>query len=307
FLSTSLSFFFLYYLVLEGVIGATFGKLIVGLRILDTNGKPASLFSILLRNLFRFMDLLLFPFLFIMFMEGTKGRQRFGDFVARAIVIKVPQKLKPEVALLPASTTRRLFCLVLDLFCLSLLAGGLSLLIPPGQEALSLILLNLIPLVILFYFLFPTALWGGTPGKLLLGLIVVDEYGHPVGLGGMLIRTLFLPCDMNPFSYLCAVLSRRKQRMGDVAGGTLVIRTGYRWHFPVVFLVTLFLAVSLNFAGRMNPNSFLKQSYALKVSGRPITSGDLTLWAEWATIPYQQILSIPELIREATTEKPIGR
>jgi len=68
---------------------------------------------------------------------------------------------------------------------------------------------------------------GRTPGKRLLGLRVVRADGAPVGLAESLVRNLLRAVEL-PLGYAPAVLavalSARRQRLGDVAAGTLVVR-----------------------------------------------------------------------------------
>ena len=68
---------------------------------------------------------------------------------------------------------------------------------------------------------------GATPGKRALGLIVLHRDGTPVGLPASLTRNLLRAVDFLPLLYgfglLSVVLSRDFQRLGDIAGGTLVV------------------------------------------------------------------------------------
>ena len=84
-------------------------------------------------------------------------------------------------------------------------------------------------LVIVGYdILFEVLASGRTPGKRWTGLRVVRTGGQPVGFITSTIRNLLRPVDFLPFSYLVGIVSilvtRRNQRLGDVAAGTLVVR-----------------------------------------------------------------------------------
>jgi uncharacterized RDD family membrane protein YckC len=78
--------------------------------------------------------------------------------------------------------------------------------------------------------LYPTAFEvyfsGATPGKRALGLIVLHSDGTPVGLPASLTRNLLRAADFLPLLYgfglLAMLLSRDFQRLGDIAGGTVV-------------------------------------------------------------------------------------
>jgi len=73
-------------------------------------------------------------------------------------------------------------------------------------------------------------LWRGqTIGKRLFGLRVVDASGLRLEPAQVIVRNLMRFVDLLPAAYLvggiACVLSRRRQRLGDMAAGTVVIRT----------------------------------------------------------------------------------
>ena len=69
---------------------------------------------------------------------------------------------------------------------------------------------------------------GRTPGKAMNGLRVVRESGAPVTFGTSAVRNVIRIIDILPGTYLVGmvsiVITRRNQRVGDLAAGTLVIR-----------------------------------------------------------------------------------
>ncbi len=81
-------------------------------------------------------------------------------------------------------------------------------------------------LMLLYYFATEAA-WGQTVGKRLLGLTVVSADGSPAGAGAIAVRTLLRLVDTLPFLYLLGLivmlLTERKQRIGDLAAGTVVV------------------------------------------------------------------------------------
>jgi uncharacterized RDD family membrane protein YckC len=68
---------------------------------------------------------------------------------------------------------------------------------------------------------------GRTPGKRLAGLRVVQLDGGQVGLPGSLVRNLLRAVEL-PLAYAPAILAvalgARRQRLGDLVAGTLVVR-----------------------------------------------------------------------------------
>jgi uncharacterized RDD family membrane protein YckC len=77
-----------------------------------------------------------------------------------------------------------------------------------------------------YYVLFES-LWGRTIGKLLTGIRVVTESGTRAGPGRILTRTVMRLLDgLGGYllGFLVAMTSRRRQRLGDITGGTIVVR-----------------------------------------------------------------------------------
>lgn len=71
---------------------------------------------------------------------------------------------------------------------------------------------------------------GRTPGKRALGIRVVDADGGPCSYRAAKLRTLGRFGDFLPVAYLTAfgsmALTERRQRLGDLLGGTVVVRGG---------------------------------------------------------------------------------
>ncbi len=83
-----------------------------------------------------------------------------------------------------------------------------------------------------YYVAFEAAPGGATPGKRATGIRVADGAGGRAGLKAVLIRTALRPIDslpwLAPYSfgvlYALATGPERRQRLGDVAADTRVIR-----------------------------------------------------------------------------------
>jgi uncharacterized RDD family membrane protein YckC len=72
---------------------------------------------------------------------------------------------------------------------------------------------------------------GATPGKMLLGIQVVDETGGPPGLQAAFKREAMLVVDYFPYVFplvglIAALRSEQQQRLGDRVAGTFVIQVG---------------------------------------------------------------------------------
>jgi uncharacterized RDD family membrane protein YckC len=77
-----------YYIVPESLFGASFGKLLTGLRVVRVDGRALGLGSVVTRNVLRLIDGL--PFLYLvggLFVLGTASSQRLGDLAAGTTVV----------------------------------------------------------------------------------------------------------------------------------------------------------------------------------------------------------------------------
>jgi len=80
---------FLYFIILEGIVGATIGKMVLKMKVVKEDGSPCGLGAALIRNILRIVDAL--PFLYIIGMiliARSNKKQRFGDRIAHTIVVK---------------------------------------------------------------------------------------------------------------------------------------------------------------------------------------------------------------------------
>jgi uncharacterized RDD family membrane protein YckC len=84
--------------------------------------------------------------------------------------------------------------------------------------------------VYLGYYIICEGIWSRTPGKMMLGLIVVTSDGYTIGWSKAIVRTLIRLIEVNPAFFggapagLTIILSHRNQRLGDMAADTVVIR-----------------------------------------------------------------------------------
>ena len=136
-----------------------------------------------------------------------------------------------------AGAGNRGFAALVDVIVAALIVAGMlsvralvALAIPGGVLfALTGALVMLTLLVAWSYFVLLEWLWGGrTLGKRLFGLRVIGSDGAPASFTSVLIRNLVRIVDFLPAFYglglLAIVVSRRSQRLGDLAAGTFVVR-----------------------------------------------------------------------------------
>lgn len=79
---------FLYHSIAEGIGTVTVGKLICGLRVVQADGRPATLKGAFIRDLAYHLDALFFGLIGYMSMRKGPLQQRFGDVWARTVVVK---------------------------------------------------------------------------------------------------------------------------------------------------------------------------------------------------------------------------
>lgn len=161
--------------------------------------------------------------------------------MSERIWIDTPESV--DLSLEPAGLGTRFLAALIDglimggaLFLLMMLSVGMGLfgaeMMGPGDllgiGLLYAVLLLLFGLLFIAYKPFFEAIWNGqTPGKRWVGIRVVQANGLPVGIGSVIIRNLMRFVDVLPFYYMVGIISllatRRNQRLGDLAAGTMVV------------------------------------------------------------------------------------
>lgn len=109
------------------------------------------------------------------------------------------------------------------------------------------------------YFAIFESVWRGqTPGKRLVGLRVIDVSGRPLTVYAALIRNLLRTVDQLPGIYALAIISvlvtRRNQRIGDLAAGTVVVHERLEAAAPGAPAVT---SASRHGAHRLGPQEIV--------------------------------------------------
>lgn len=152
----------------------------------------------------------------------------------------VASVVTPEAVLLelrPAGLGSRMLALGLDLLLQFgalwvLLVGWLA----TGQSSETAAVVASLVIVFLITFGYPVVmetLWGRSLGKLALGLRVITTEGGPVRFRHAAIRSLLFVVDFwippgGLTGVTCVLVTRRSQRLGDLAAGTIVVRSGRR-------------------------------------------------------------------------------
>jgi uncharacterized RDD family membrane protein YckC len=103
-----------YFIVPEGLFGASFGKILNGLCVVRIDGAPITFGSIVIRNVLRLIDVLPGAYLLggvLVLVSG--GSQRLGDLVAGTTVIRRVSATSPHATRHPARGARRVLGLAL--------------------------------------------------------------------------------------------------------------------------------------------------------------------------------------------------
>jgi uncharacterized RDD family membrane protein YckC len=80
---------FLYFIILEGFMGATIGKFLLGIRVVKLDGSHIGLGAAIIRNLLRIIDALPTAYILGAILIWTSSRkQRLGDRVAHTVVVR---------------------------------------------------------------------------------------------------------------------------------------------------------------------------------------------------------------------------
>jgi uncharacterized RDD family membrane protein YckC len=145
------------------------------------------------------------------------------------ITIATPEGIELELVLAGAGS--RFIAAVVD-FALEVLLIVLAALVTTdligGGIGEALLAISIFAALYVYDVAFEVLAAGRTPGKRLTHLRVVRDRGNPVDLPASAIRNLLRVIDLLPGAYLVGLMSilltKRNQRLGDLAAGTLVIR-----------------------------------------------------------------------------------
>lgn len=149
-----------------------------------------------------------------------------------SLLIRTPEGI--EFALPLAGPFSRMLALTIDLCVIAMLDSVLQKLLGPlgffGEDLATAMHVVLYFALTLIYGAVSEWVWRGqTVGKRLVGLRVVDARGLRLEPSQVIVRNLLRFIDALPAFYLvggaACVLNRYRQRLGDLAAGTVVIRT----------------------------------------------------------------------------------
>ena len=143
---------------------------------------------------------------------------------------------------------------------------------------------------------------GSTPGKLLFGLVVGRNGGGRAGLARTFVRELVLPLDLVVIGFLLAALLPRRQRLGDLIDGTVVVNSKIGAVAPALGILLLGAAAyaTLVYAGGIAAAQRLATDASRYASGL-ITRSSPSPVATSAPTPIETIPLVPPSPRPTTT------
>lgn len=251
----------LWFAIPEMAFCASVGKLFCHLRVRSTNGEYPSFVSVIVRNLLRPIDIILFPLIIVAaLMENSTMHRRLGDILGRTFVLKNFGAPPRQYALsldIVASASARSVAFLIDFAFFALFGLGVALFLSPETPAFSMMVLVLSPILAFLFFTIPEWLTKTSPGKWLWGFAVCLEDGSAVDLQSTLVRTFWRVVDTNPVGFLTSLFSVRRQRPGDTAAGTVVIKADRKWQGFAGLICIAVISISTLYAGLSNRDSFM--------------------------------------------------
>lgn len=77
----------LYFVIMEGIWGATVGKFLLKIKVVKVDGSPCDIQASLIRNVLRVVDGLFIYLVGIILIVKSDKKQRFGDMIAKTVVV----------------------------------------------------------------------------------------------------------------------------------------------------------------------------------------------------------------------------
>lgn len=143
--------------------------------------------------------------------------------------IATPEGVELELRL--AGLGSRFSAELIDILIKAVLLGALVLIayLAFGEIAAGVVFaVGILAAVVVYDVVFEVRSAGATPGKRALGIRVLEEDGAPVGLRSSAIRNVIRLIEGFALLYIPAIIAvlatRRNQRLGDLAAGTVVAR-----------------------------------------------------------------------------------
>lgn len=176
-----------------------------------------------------------------------------------------------------------LLILVLVVVLILVAVGVETFPLPPETKKVAYFTVTGIGLLLLFalqfgyYIVFEKSWKGQTPGKRFAQIRVIEANGQPVNLSSVIIRNLVRLVDVGfmMLGVVLMILDKKERRLGDMLGGTLVIREKQPSLAPSNLRIKASApATSFVDAGQIKPDDyhllvdFLKRRHQMQLSSR---------------------------------------
>ena len=119
--------------------------------------------------------------------------------------------------------SKRSIAFLIDLVGLAVVLGITTNIAFLTWEPLGFLVLALDAVLMFAYFIYFEAEYGQTIGKMLMDIVVVSEDDGSISYKEATVRTLLRPFDT--FGLVAIYVTDRKQRIGDLAADTVVVKT----------------------------------------------------------------------------------
>jgi len=159
-------------------------------------------------------------------------------FKENGVLILTPEHV--QIRLVPAGMGSRCFAWFVDAV---IQVGVIALIVAIGSSLFGeetggfVIMTMMFILTWSYHVFFDLRAQGRSPGKMLMGLRVVDERGLPISLQQSFLRNIVRVLDAQPiffygFGGLVALLHPEHRRLGDIVAGTMVVSETQTLDYP---------------------------------------------------------------------------
>jgi uncharacterized RDD family membrane protein YckC len=246
-------FTLIYYSIWESSgLRATPGKLATGIKVSDANGNRLSFIRALGRNFCKVFSAIIFMIGYMM-AGWTEKKQALHDLICNCVVTKSETVHEPVQVFAYAGFWRRFVAWLLDVVLLAILLSPITILFTPNSlknllevlrqgiqqphsalpninDIMQYVLVRaLTALIIFFYYAsWESSRYQGTPGKLAIGIKVVDLNGNRISFwraAGRYISKLLSNLTLL-VGYMMAGWTKHKQALHDELAHCLVIKGG---------------------------------------------------------------------------------
>ena len=125
---------------------------------------------------------------------------------------------------------QRVVAFLIDIVILGVAVGVVGAVLGAVLGRVAVFVTPILSLVGIVYFIYMEGTYGQTLGKRFMSIVVVHESGANCDMRGSAIRNVLRIVDALPTFYIVGfavmyLVSDRKQRVGDIVGDTVVVKT----------------------------------------------------------------------------------